>query len=196
MKCLLCTGDLILDDPQSAIQEFDTYALVTRKCTHCHQVWILKHVGRQMISMTEEGATDQEFGFDYTCPHCKFQSYVATTFRPKTGWNCFGCGEKVPNECCIPRGGYELPEIVYVRSTGKTSRRRQNASTYQRTPRTSKPLPAGSIGISELSESLNVEGKKLRSWLRKVGWRKSEEAGSGWSFSAEEAEEVKKNFGR
>jgi len=199
MKCPACSGDLILKGLQDDIQEFDTYDLVTRECTHCHQVWILKHVGRSVISMSEEKAENQDFGFDYICPNCGFKCYVATTFRPKDmvhGWNCLSCGESLPKESFIPRGGFEPPETAYVRPTGKARRQRQGASTYQRAPRTSRPVPVGAVGLKDLAVRLKVEPKKLRSWLRKVDWRKGEEAGSSWIFSPEEAEELAKNFGR
>ena len=199
MHCPACTGDLILRGLQDDIQEFDSYSLVTRECSHCRRVWKLTHVGRSIVSMSEEGAKNQDFGFDYVCPYCHFQCYVCTTFRPedtKHGWNCLACGERLPSESLIPRGGFILPEINYIRSTGKTRRQRQGSSTYQRAPRTSKPIPAGAVGLKELADRLKVEPKKLRSWLRKVGWRKADEAGSSWVFSPEEAEEVSKNFGR
>ena len=201
MKCLLCGGDLILRGLSDDIRELDTYALVTRECIHCHQVWVLKYVGRSIVSVSEEKVENQDFGFDYNCPHCKFQCYVATTFRPKTGWNCLGCGGSIPNESLIPRGNYQLPEITAYRSSTspgskRTRRQGQGASTYQRAPRTSRPIPAGAVSLSTLAERLKVEPRKLRSWLRKVNWRKVDEAGSSWVFSEAEAEEVAKNFGR
>jgi len=199
MKCSLCGGDLILRGLPDDIQEFDTYSLVTRECTHCHQVWVLTHIGRSIVSVSEEGVKSQDFGFDYVCPYCHFQCYVATSFRPNDmvhGWNCLSCGRSLPKESFIPRGGFEPPETTYVRSTGKTRRQRQGSSTYQRAPRTSRPIPAGAVGLKDLADRLKVEPKKLRSWLRKVGWRKADEAGSSWVFSETEAEEVVKNFGR
>jgi len=193
MFCMVCGRSLEL----KGIKEFNTYSLVTRGCSSCGIVWVLKHVGRQVVSISEEGVKDPGFGFDYICPHCKFQSYVATVYRPKRGWNCLNCGKYVPNESLIPRGGYQVPDHVRVMgSTSKRRRQRQGGSTYQRAPRTSKPIPAGAISLSTLAERVKVEPKKLRSWLRKVSWRKVDEAGSSWVFSPDEAEEVAKNFGR
>ena len=196
--CPVCWGELILKDREKDIQEFSTHTLVTRECSSCRRIWILEHVGRQITSMSEKDTKDPGFGFDYICPHCKFQSYVATTYRPTRGWNCLNCGQPMPNESLIPRGGYQLPEITRVRVIGSTSkrRRREGSSTYQRAPRVSKPIPVGAVSLSTLAERLKLEPKKLRSWLRKVGWRKVDEAGSSWVFSPDEADEVVKNFGR
>jgi len=54
----------------------------------------------------------------------------------------------------------------------------------------------GAVSLASVAERLKVEPKRLRSWLRKVSWRKAEEAKSAWVFSETEAEEVIKNFGR
>ena len=195
MNCPACGRELEL----KGIQELDTHALVTRECSFCRLVWILKYVGRSVVSISQKGIKDPGFGFDYICPHCQFQSYVATVYGPKGGWSCLNCGQHVPNENLIPRGGYQLPEVTHIRGLGSSSRKRrggQRASTYQRAPRVSRPIPAGAISLSTLAERVKVEPKKLRSWLRKVGWRKADEAGSSWVFSPGEADEVAKNFGR
>ena len=196
MNCPACGGDLILKDRERDIQQFNSYALVTRECSRCRRKWILKHVGSQVVSMEDKDSKDPGFGFSYVCPHCKFESYIATPYRPKRGWNCLSCGKPIPNESLIPKGGYQLPEVTETVGGGSTRRRRQGASTYQRSPRVSRPIPAGAVGLKDLADKLKVEPKKLRSWLRKVSWRKVDEAGSSWVFSPAEAEEVAKNFGR
>jgi len=138
---------------------------------------------------------ETDYGFDYTCPHCGFTSYVATVFQPKTGWKCISCGKIVPNENIIPRGNFQLQD--YMAPVGIFSRRRSSrAPSYQRAPRTSRPIPEGAVSVATIAQELNMEPRKLRSWLRKVGWRASEEAKSAWIFSQSEAEEVKAHFGR
>jgi len=180
------------------IQEFDGFALVHRYCLHCRITWILKHQGGFIVSVTQEGVTTPEVGetpgFDYKCPHCGFESTVYTALQVYTGWKCLQCGKIVPNEYLKPRGDFRLtpPRVIVSRSRGGTRR----VSTYQRAPRVSRPIPAGAIPLAQLAQEMKVEPKRLRSWLRKVGWRKPEEAGSGWYFSPDEAKEVAKNFGR
>ena len=148
-----------------------------------------------MVSVTQKGVEiEPNYGFDYICPHCSFNSYVSTVFQPRTGWKCISCGRIVPNESIKPRGNFQLldyraPVSIFRRDTGRVS-------TYRRTPRVSRPVPAGAVTVGTIAQELNIEPKKLRSWLRKVGWRSSEEARSQWIFSPQEAEEVKSHFGK
>jgi len=159
-------------------------------------VWILKYQNGKIVQVSLEGEILEEgFGFDYTCPKCHFESYVSTVYRPPAGWNCLNCGSYIPNDCLKPRGNYQLPEVRRFTSSTRKARSRVKSSTYQGTPRAARPVPIGAISLSTLAEGLKVEPKKLRSWLRKVGWRKAEEAGSSWIFSPEEAKEVTKSFG-
>lgn len=135
----------------------------------------------------------EDYGFDYKCPHCGFESTVYTALQTRTGWKCLECGKIVPNENIKPRGDFQLQDY----RTPVTSRARaRGASSYQRAPRVSRPIPEGAIPLATLAQDLHVEPKKLRSWLRKVKWRSSDEAGSGWYFAQSEVEEIKKDFGR
>jgi len=197
MFCPVCGISLLLGE----IEQHKEFALVHRSCDRCGVAWGLRHEGSSIISITQEeppmeGINPSEFGFDYTCPHCKFESYVSTVYKTKTGWKCLQCGRIVPNESIRPRGKFELMDYRAPAGTGRTRRPRGSAPTYQRTPRVSRPIPSGAVPLSTLADNLKVEPKKLRSWLRKVGWRKAEEAGSSWFFSETEAEEIAKNFRR
>jgi len=177
------------------IQELDGFTLVHRYCPHCRITWILKHQNNLIVSITQEELMGKgDYGFDYKCPHCRFESTVYTALQVYTGWKCLQCGKIVPNEYLKPRGEFRLipPRVIGSRSRGGT----RKVSTYQRAPRVSRPIPAGAVGIKEVADQLKIEPKKLRSWLRKVKWRKQEEAGSGWYFSPDEVKEVVKNFGK
>jgi len=200
MNCPACGVALSLGE----IQEFEEYSLVDRVCGYCRIIWVLRHEGGLVVSITQQtpimvGVDPSKFGFDYVCPSCKYSSYVSSNYGTQTGWRCLNCGRIVPNENITPRGEFQLRSYTASlgsrRSRGR-GRQRQGASTYQRTPRVSRPIPAGAVGLKDLAIRLKVDPKKLRSWLRKVSWRKGEEAGSSWVFSPEEAEEVSKNFGR
>jgi len=200
MNCPVCGVGLSLGE----IQEHEGYSLVDRICSYCRIIWVVRYEVKRVVSVIQQtpvmvGINPSEFGFDYLCPNCKSGSYVSTNYGTQTGWRCFHCGKILPNENIIPRGEFHLGE--YTSSVGsKRSRKnrgqRKAASGYQRAPRVSRPIPAGAVGLKDLAGRLKVEPKKLRSWLRKVSWRKGEEAGSSWLFSPEEAEEVAKNFGR
>lgn len=196
MFCPACGRNLEVKE----IQEFPDYDLVTRYCRFDSKEWTLEYRNGAIVRITlgDEEEMTEEFGFDYTCPHCGHESYVSTVFGPAGGWNCINCGNYIPNENLRPRQHYVLPKVRLYTSSPRNVRRRQRqrASTYQRAPRVSRPIPVGAVGIKEVAERLKVEPKKLRSWLRKVGWRSGEEAGSSWMFSPEEVEEVAKNFGR
>ena len=135
----------------------------------------------------------EEFGFDYTCPECGFSSHVSTVLAPTWGWKCLNCGRKVPHDSIRPTGGYELPpeRERYMRAPPtRTRSTRTREPGIQRTPRTSRPIPEGTIGIKEVAERLNMEPKKLRSFLRKSNWRGPDEAGSAWIFGPSEVEEL------
>jgi len=194
--CLACSRKVDL----LKVQEFPDYDLVTRRCPFCSKEWILKYQDKVIVMVTQVGEeVGEDYGFDYTCPHCHFSTYVATVYRPPAGWSCLNCGKYIPNECLKPRAKYELPPVrrfVSGAPSVGSMRRRQRVPGYQRTPRTSRPVPAGAVGVAAVAEKLGIPSKKLRSWLRKVGWRSSAEAGSSWVFSREEAEEVIKHFGR
>lgn len=197
MNCPVCGSRLSLGE----IQQNEEFSLVHRPCGHCQVTWLLRHEGSSIVSIIQEEPpmkeiNPSEFGFDYTCPYCGFESYVSTVYNTRTGWKCLNCGRIVPNENIKPRGNFQLMDYRAPMGSGRTRRSRDRASTYQRTPRVSRPIPAGAVGIKEVAERIGIEPKKLRSWLRKVGWRKAEEAGSSWFFSPNEAEEVAKNFGK
>ena len=189
MNCPRCGLNLEMRE----IQEFDNFALVQRSCLHCGVTWILKHQGNLIVSITQEELMGKEdYGFDYKCPHCGFESYVATSLQTHTGWKCLRCGKIVLNEYIRPRGDFKLaPTRVLIPGTRK---RTLSQLSYQRTPRVSRPIPEGAISLATVAQELNIEPKRLRSWLRKVGWRSSEEARSQWIFSPHEAEEVKAHF--
>jgi len=201
MYCLACGSTLDL----LKISESGNQATVNRECISCHKKWELTYRDDVLILVVMEGEeVPEDFGFDYTCPKCNFKSYVSTSLQPIWGWMCINCGERVPMASIKPRGGYELPpeRAHYSRSTsaksprGERKPREPRESGYQRAPRTSKPLPEGAVSIRDVAERLNVEPKKLRSWLRKVSWRTSEEAGSGWVFSPGEVEEIVSKYGK
>jgi len=175
------------------IQEYSNFTLVRRYCPSCRVDWILKHQNNLIVSITQEVLMGKEdFGFDYKCPHCGFESYVATSLETHTGWKCLRCGKIVLNEYIRPRGDFKLaPTRVLIPGTRK---RTLSQLSYQRTPRVSRPIPEGAISLATVAQELNIEPKRLRSWLRKVGWRSSEEARSQWIFSPHEAEEVKAHF--
>ena len=191
MNCPVCGLGLEMVE----IREYGDFALVRRSCHLCGVIWILKHQENSIVSITQEGVEmgDEDYGFDYKCPHCGYESYVATVLQTYTGWKCINCGKIVPNEHLKPRGDFVIAPRTVVSGTRRSSR---GTSTYQRTPRVSRPVPEGAVSLSTLAERLKVEPKKLRSFLRKSNWRGSEEAGSAWVFSPGEAEEVAKNFGR
>ena len=191
MNCPGCGLSLEL----KRIEEFPDFALVIRTCTTCRIEWGLRYEGNTLVSIRQgEVEMEEGYGFDYTCPHCSFTSYVATVFQPKTGWKCLDCGKLVPNENIIPRGSFQL--LDYRAPVGTLRGGTRKVSTYQRASRASKPIPEGAVALATIAQDLKIEPKKLRSWLRKVGWRASEEAKSAWIFSPSEAEEVKSHFGR
>lgn len=196
MFCPACPRKIKLELVE--IQEFPDYALVIRKCHFCSKEWVLKYQNGALVMVSLAGEKlGEDYGFDYTCPGCGFSSYVATVYKPPSGWSCLNCGKYIPNEYLKPRNKYELPSVRRFAGTpSMRGTRRQRASDYQRTPRTSRPVPAGAVGIVAIAEKLKIPPKKLRSWLRKAGWRSGGEAGSSWIFSPEEAEEVIKHFGR
>jgi len=137
----------------------------------------------------------EEFGFDYTCPGCGFSSHISTVLQPTWGWKCLNCGEKVPHDSIRPSGGYELPpeRERYIRPSltrTRSTRTKTREPSLQRVPRSSRPIPEGAIGLKEVAERLNMEPKKLRTWLRKSNWRSSEEKGSQWIFAPSEVEEL------
>lgn len=175
------------------IQELEGYTIVRRYCPKCATTWILKHVGKEVVEIVQEGISERNFGFEYDCPFCGYKGRVYSTLKVATGWKCLKSGHIIPLDHIKPIGDFNLQESM---TEGKITRGGRRKSTYQRTPRQARPIPAGSISLKQIADELNVEGKKLRSWLRKVGWRSAEEAGSGWYFSPEEAEEVKKSFRR
>jgi len=191
MNCPVCGLDLELKE----VKELDDHAEVTRFCQHCGITWMLYHQGDQIVSIRQMGVEmEQDYGFDYTCPHCNFSSFVCAVFYPTTGWKCLQCGKIVPNESIIPKGNFRLREALAPVSGSR--RKSSRAPGYQRTPRTSRPIPEGAVSVATLAQELNIESKKLRSWLRKSNWRPPEEAKSAWLFSPEEAEELKRNFRR
>jgi len=193
MNCPVCGLGLKVEE----IQEHEGFTLVRRSCSFCRAIWVLRHQDNTIVSVTQEGMEVENYGFDYECPHCGMKSYVATVYQPQTGWKCIRCGKIVPNENITPRGEFKLIDYRAPRGMGTKSRRkRERSSTYQRAPRTSRPIPAGAVPLVELAGRIKTDPKRLRAWLRKVGWRKAEEAGSSWIFSPEEADEVAKNFGR
>ena len=196
MDCPVCTGNLELLN----IDESTDRPIVTRKCTGCGILWELTYYDRSVI-LIKQGGTEMpgEFGFDYTCPECGFSSHVSTVLQPTWGWKCLNCGKKVPHDSIRPTGGYELPpeRERYIRSSPtRTKSTRTREPSTQRTPRASRPIPEGAIGLKEVAERLNIEPKKLRAWLRKSNWRSSDEAGSTWIFSPEEAKELISSFKR
>jgi len=172
------------------IQEHKDFALVRRSCHYCGKVWILKHQENSIASITQEGIQVVDYGFDYKCPHCGFESTVYTVLQSRTGWKCLKCGKIVPNEHIKPRGDFQLEPTRVI--TPRSARRR--TPSYQRSPRVSRPISEGAISLASIAQELNIEPKKLRSFLRKSNWRKPEEAGSAWLFSPEEAEELKAHF--
>jgi len=178
------------------VQEFSDFTLVRRSCSHCRVNWVLKHQGDSIVSITQEGMEmgDRDYGFDYECPYCGRKSYVATVYQTRTGWKCISCGKIVPNKYLKPRGNFRLQE--YLASTSTSKRGAKRVSTHQRSPRVSRPTPEGAVSLVQVASELKVEPKKLRSFLRKSNWRKSEESGSAWIFSPEEVEELKKSFRR
>jgi len=191
MNCPVCGLGLKLEH----IDESSNFTLVIRTCPTCRAGWDLRYEDNILVSIRQRGVEMEEgYGFDYTCPYCNFTSYVATVFQPRTGWKCINCGRIVPNENLKPRGNFQL--LDYRAPVGVSRRGSRKASTYQRAPRVSRPIPEGAISVATIAQELNVEPKKLRSWLRKVNWRSGEEAGSQWLFSPKEAEELKSNFRR
>jgi len=191
VNCPICGLGLKL----KGIEEHKDYALVQRYCQTCRVTWILKHLGNLIVSVTQEVLMGKgDYGFDYKCPHCGFESTVYTVFKPPlTGWKCLQCGKIVPNEFLKPRGDFQITPISVPTGRLRPSRK---VSTYQRAPRVSEPTPEGAIALAIIAQKLSIAPKRLRSWLRKVGWRASEEAGSGWYFSPSEVEELKKRFGK
>ena len=192
MNCPVCGLSLQL----KGIEEFENYTLVTRSCHLCRVDWVLRHEGNSIVSITQKGVEmEQDYGFDYTCPHCGRSSFVCAVFYPRTGWKCLNCGKIIPNENITPKGNFRLQD---QRAPVGTSGRRasRSTSTYQRAPRASRPIPEGAVALAAIAQELKVEPKKLRSFLRKSNWRKPEEAKSAWLFSPEEAEELKKTFRR
>ena len=194
MFCLVCTGKLELLN----VDESTDKPIVARRCTRCSIIWELTYYDRSIILIKQGGVEIKEkFGFDYTCPKCGFSSHVSTVLTPTWGWKCVNCGEKIPHDSIKLSGGYELPpeRERYIRSsTSRTKSTRTREPSLQRTPRSSKPLPEGAVSLKEIAERLNMEPKKLRSWLRKVNWRSSEERGSQWTFTPSEVEELITTF--
>ena len=186
LNCPVCGLGLHLEE----IKELETYALVRRSCFRCGVIWELHHQDDRVVSIRQEIPMEKDYGFDYTCPHCSYSSSVFAVLYPVTGWKCINCGKIVPNEKIIPRGNFQLKDITRL-IRGSTGRSRVRAPGYQRTPRTSRPIPEGAVPLAVVAQELNMEPKKLRSWLRKVGWRSSGEASSGWYFSPKEVEELK-----
>ena len=192
MNCPACGLRLEMGE----VQELPDFVLVRRFCTFCRVTWVLKHQDDLLVSITQEGIIMENYGFDYKCPHCQHEGHVATVLQPKNTWRCIRCGKIVPNINLTPRGEFMLPVVQSTTRGSSRSSRRSREPGYQRTPRTSKPVPTGAVGVAAIAQDLNVEPKKLRSWLRKVKWRTGEEAGSQWLFSPAEAEEVKSHFRR
>ena len=191
MNCPVCGIDLKM----VGIQEYDGFALVRRSCHRCGVIWILRHQENSIVSVTQEGMEMGDYGFDYKCPHCGFESTVYTVLQTSTGWKCLSCGKIVPQEYLKPRGDFVVAPRIVVAGARRSSRSRSTPG-YQRAPRTSKPIPDGAVTLAAIAQELNVEPKKLRSWLRKVGWRSSEEVGSSWVFSPKEVEDLKVQFRR
>ena len=190
MNCPACGLKLEL----KKIQELDEFALVQRECSHCEINWELKYIGTLVVSITQGGIEVGDYGFDYKCPNCNFSSTVYTVFHSSTGWKCLKCGKIISNKYIKPRGNFPLePVRVTIPGTRKGT---LSQLGYQRTPRASRPVPTGAVGVAQIAQELNVEPKKLRSWLRKVNWRSSEEHGSQWLFSPEEVKEVISSFKR
>jgi len=190
MNCPTCGGNLELEQVREV--EAEDQALVDRKCTSCHLGWTVLYQASQIMSITQREVEVGEYGFDYTCPGCGFTSHVYTVYRTHL-IACFKCGVHIPRGNITQTGGYELlPERIFSRGGGSRGGRHKGSigSTYTRTPRAHRPAPDGSTSLADLAESLGIESKKLRSWLRKVGWRSQEEAKTSWIFSADEVQEV------
>ena len=205
MNCLVCAMPLKLEEIQEAFRTGEDYDKVSRSCERCRTTYSLKYQGGRLLSITREGeGAHDNFGFIYHCPHCNHESRVYATYAtPPTGWKCLNCGMIVPFEHLTSIGDYVVLPYTRIMSGGKSSKNRNRTSRtrtagtgYQASPRASRPLPAGAIALATLAGEMKIEGKKLRGWLRKVNFRKAEEHGSGWQFSPEEAEGIKKNFGK
>lgn len=202
MNCPACSNSLGL----LYVEEEGDVSTVYRECLGCGKRWALTYEsGKKEPSKITEIEEGVEFtgntGFGYTCAKCQYESFVCTVFQPTFGWNCINCGEPIPRANMRPFGGYELlPERERPIRPGKTrtprGERRRREPGYQREPRTSRPIPEGAISVKEVAEKIGIEPKKLRSWLRKVHWRKEEEARSAWYFSPSEVEEVMAKFGK
>ena len=194
MNCPVCGLTLEL----KGVEDCGDYSMVKRHCQFCRAGWTLKHQDNSVLYIVQAGKEDLvgKFGFDYKCPYCRLESSVYTVFQPKTGWKCLNCGRIIPNESITPRGDFvPIPAGVQVSGgSSRSARRRQRSGDVQRTPRTSRPTPAGAVSVSAVAAELGIEPKKLRSWLRKVNWRSEEESRSQWLFSPEEVKDVISNF--
>ena len=191
MNCPVCG----LAPTLKGVEEHEGYSIVTRYCPFCNQDWEFTHRGNSITIVTQKGMEEDvaEYGFDYECSHCRTKSYVATVLRTKSGWKCIKCGGVIPQESIKPRQNFILEPYTTSRGTSTRSSK-QGSPSLTRAPRASRPLPEGAVSLSQVASDLEVEPKKLRSWLRKSNWRSSEEAGSSWVFSPQEVEELRKTF--
>lgn len=175
--------------PQIVAVISDQPAEVMKECYSCkgkHHFYFIGSTLQHAIYLP--GAVGGP-GFDFQCL-CGYSARVYTNHL-YPAWKCLACKARIPRDNISTFGGYELPE----ESTFFPPSRRQRSSTSQRTPRTSRPVPEGAISLAGLAERIKVEPKRLRAWLRKVGWRSGGEAGSAWYFSPEEANEIGSTFG-
>jgi len=199
LNCSLCGSELKL----VSIQEFEDSAEVCRECKGCNTRWHLLYKGTS-INVLQAGYSLNTSGFSQLCPGCGFLNTVHTG-QVHSRWKCLKCGKLLLPQGMSTFGGLEvpkdLPSWIPTKDQRKAERRRARkglptlgVSTLQRAPRASRPAPEGAIPLATLARDLNIEPKKLRSWLRKSNWRPPEEAKSAWLFSPEEAEEIRRNF--
>lgn len=190
MYCPVCglTPELV------DIEEHEGYHKVRRHCKFDRVTWSVKVVDK-VITEVHQGDNFSDLpGYLYHCTRCGHKAQVNHIFQVHTGFKCVSCGGVLPKEFILASEGFNLDQF-YLPVVGKRTRgKRESTPGYTREPRERKPLPDGSVGIREVSENLGIEPKKLRSWLRKSNWRKSDESGMGWQFSPDEVKEIQSNF--
>jgi len=194
MHCPVCGGNPVLD----AVKEVNkTLSEVTRQCCSCHLWWVFSYVGSVLLTISEKGMENEEHGFKVCCP-CGAMTSYHIKFRP-AWWKCQKCGKSVPRDKVVPIGDYSVPDPSSTLKISSGAYQKKKFSTSKSHPSTlgpSKPLPEGAVDLASLAANLEVEPKRLRSWLRKVDWRPGSEHGSRYVFSQEEAKEIRLKFRR
>jgi len=141
------------------------------------------------------------YGYRYHCQKCQYVTVFISPYDIEE-WICASCKNLLTEESItsifldpiIPKVTYTGPIYISERER-KRGRHRGDKSTSK--VHTSYPVvtngethPGGNIPLEIVCQRLQMEGKRLRAWLRRSGWRSADTAGSRWTFTPEQVEEL------